>query len=234
MGINTPKKNRIDQNVADQLLIDGINKNAPTIQSIAIGGVSETTKDIVATLQSRIDSANAVSSSRATWQAAVQADRANHDKTRAYVSGLRQALLVAFAGKVDTLAQFGLTGRKTPVVSPDELVARTAQALATRKARHTMGKKQKAEIKGTVAPAAPAIEAPPAPTPIPTPPAAPAPAPVSPATVQTAPTASPAPAPVSPAPAQAAAPSSPVPSVTPASTTPPAIPVAPTTPTHGA
>ena len=237
MGINTPKKNRTDETAADQLLIDGLTKNASTIQSIVIGGVSATTKDIVATLQSRIDSARAVSSARASWLAAVQADRAERDKTKTYVSGLRQALLVAFVGQVDTLAEFGLTGRKTAVVSPEEQVARAAQAKATRVARHTMGKKQKSQIKGTVAPAAPVISAASAPTPIPTPPAAPAPAPVSPAPVQTAPTAppaAPAPTPLIAAPVQAAPPTSPVPPVTPAAPTPPEPPVTPTTPTHAA
>ena len=208
MGSNTPKKNRNDETAADQNLIDGLNKHAATIPSIVIGGASITTKDIVATLQSRIDSAKAAPSTRATWQAAVQADRAERDKTKTFVSGLRQALLVAFAGQVDTLADFGLTARKPRVVTPEQKLAAAAKAKATRAARHTMGKKQKAAIKGTVAPTAPAPAAPSAPTPNPTPPAAPAPAPVPPAPVQAAPTAppaAPAPAPVPPAPAQAAA-----------------------------
>jgi hypothetical protein len=80
--------------------------------------------------------------------------------------------LVFFAGQVDALSDFGLTGRKTPVVSPETRVAAANKAKATREARHTMGKKQKAAIKGTVAPTAPATTAP-APTPVATPPAPP-------------------------------------------------------------
>ncbi len=235
MGSNTPNHNRTDEITADQRLIDGLNKNASTITFMVIGGATETTKDIVATLQSRIDSAKAASSTRATWLTAVEADQALRDKTKTYVSGLRQALLVAFAGQTDTLADFGLTARKQRVVTPEAKVAAAAKAKATRAARHTMGKKQKAAIKGTVAPTTPAIAAPSAPTPSPTPPEAPAPAPVPPAPAQTAPTAppaAPAPAPVPPAAKQAAPatpPAAPAPTpVTPApAQTAPASPAAP-------
>jgi hypothetical protein len=169
MRTNTPKKNRTDETTSEQTLIDGLNKHAAAIQAIAIAGASVTTKDIVATLQSRIDSAKAALSTRATWLTAVQADRAVRDKTKTFVSGLKQALLVAFAGQIDTLADFGLTGRKTTVLTPEEKLVRAAKARATRAARHTMGSKQKAEIKGMVAPTALASPAPSAPTPSPTP-----------------------------------------------------------------
>jgi hypothetical protein len=76
---------------------------------------------------------------------------------------MRQALLVAFADQVDVLADFGLTGRKTRVVTPEEKVTAAAKARATRAARHTMGKRQKAAIKGALEPsaseAAPAVPA---------------------------------------------------------------------------
>jgi hypothetical protein len=214
MGSNIPKKNRIDQTAAEQTLIDGLNKHATVIPSIVINGASVTTKDIVATMQSRIDTAKAAQSTRATWQTAVQADHAERDKTKTFVSGLKQALLVAFAGQVDTLADFGLTGRKVRVVSPEEKLAAAQKAKATRAARHTMGSKQKSAIKGTVAPTTPAPAVPAAPTPIATPPAAPAPAPVTPAPVQAAP-ATPT--------AVTVAPTTPTPPVTPA---------APATPAH--
>jgi hypothetical protein len=192
MGSNTPKKNRTDETTSEQMLINGLNKHATTIPSVAIAGASVTTKDIVATLQARIDSARAVLSTRATWQAAVQADRTERDKTKTFVSGLKQALLVAFAGQIDTLADFGLTGRKITVLTPEEKLVRAAKAKATRAARHTMGSKQKAGIKGTVAPTAPASPAPSAPTPSPTPPAPPTAAPVPTSVDPTAPATPPA------------------------------------------
>ena len=113
MGSNTPNHNRTDGITADQRLIDGLNKtsvDAPT--PTVIGGATETTQDIVATLQSRIDAARAASSTRATWLAAVEADQALRDKTKTYVSGLRQALTRGLRrSNRHAYADFGLTRR---------------------------------------------------------------------------------------------------------------------------
>jgi hypothetical protein len=170
MGINTPKRNRPDESAADQRLIDGFNRNGAAIPPILIAGTTATTNDIIATLQGRIDASRQVLSARATWQAAVQADRLEQEKTKRFLSGLRQTLLVAFDGKIDTLADFGLAPRRVHVATPEENLARTQKILATRAARHTMGSKQKAAIKGTVSPrpapsASPVVTAPPVSTP---------------------------------------------------------------------
>jgi hypothetical protein len=137
-----------------------------------VGGVVHTTNDIVATLQSRLDSASAVLSTRATWQTAVKTEKTLRDTTKTLVSAVKQGLLVSFAGQLDTLADFGLTERAKPVRTPEEKLAAAARAKATRAARHTMGSKQKAEIKGTVTPIAPVTTAP-APGPTPTTPPVP-------------------------------------------------------------
>jgi hypothetical protein len=84
------------------------------------------------TIQSRIDSAETVLSTRATWLAAIQADRALQDKTKPLVVGLRQALLVAFAGQIGELADFGVTPRCTSS-HPN---SRSAQPFFEKVARH--------------------------------------------------------------------------------------------------
>jgi hypothetical protein len=178
MASNSPKKNRPEQSAAEQKLIDGFNKHAQTITSFVIAGATMQTKDIISNLQALIASATTVQTTRATWQSAVKADKGERTKLQTFVSGVKQALLVAFAGSIDTLADFGLTARKVAVRTPEEKLAAAAKAKATREARHTVGKKVKASIKGTVPTTAPA-----------TPPAASAP------TAATAPVPSPAPAP---------------------------------------
>jgi hypothetical protein len=131
---------------------------------MVINGVMQTTKDIVATLQSRVDSARTVLSTRATWQTAIRTDQELRDTTKTYVSGVKQGLLVAFTAQLDTLSDFGLTARAKHVATPEEKIAAAAKAKATRAARHTLGPKQKAAIKGTVPVTAPAPPAAPAPT----------------------------------------------------------------------
>ena len=87
---------------------------------------------------------------RAAWQAAVQAAKDERTKTKALVAGLRQALLTAFAATPDTLADFGLTPRKKPVVKAQTKATAATKAKATRKALGTKGKKQKKAAKKAV------------------------------------------------------------------------------------
>jgi hypothetical protein len=159
--------NRTQQQTGDQKLIDGLKKHEATVPSLVIGGSSLKTADIIGILQTRINAASAAVSTRATWQTGVKADRDERAKTKTFVSGLRQALQVAFAGSIDALTDFGLKPRKTRVSTPEQKAAAAAKAKATRAARHTMGTKQKAKVKGAVVPSpAPAI--PPSPTTAPT------------------------------------------------------------------
>jgi hypothetical protein len=179
--------NRTQQQTVDQKLIDGLKKHEQTLTFLVIGGTSLKTVDLIGILQARIDSANTAVSTRATWQTGVKADQDERAKTKTIVSGLRQALLVAFAGSIDTLADFGLKPRKQPAPrTPEQKAAAVAKAKATRAARHTMGTKQKAQVKGTVPQAVPAT--PPAPATAPT-----APKPAEPIATGPAPVATPHP-----------------------------------------
>jgi hypothetical protein len=149
--------NRAEQQTGDQNLIDGLKKHQQTLTSLVIGGTSLNTVDLIGILQARIDARNNAVSTRATWQTGVKADQDERAKTKTIVSGLRQALLVAFAGSIGVLADFGLKPRRPPASrTPEEKAAAVAKAQATRAARHTMGTKQKAKVKGTVPQAVPA------------------------------------------------------------------------------
>jgi hypothetical protein len=147
--------NRPARQAVNQKMIDGLNKHSQAIPSLIIAGTTYKLSDIITTLQARLAGANLVLSTKAAWQTAVKADIDEREKTKVFFSGLRQALQVAFAGSIDSLADFGLTPRKVRVVSPDEKLQAAAKAKATRAARHTMGKKQKLAITGTAS-AAPA------------------------------------------------------------------------------
>jgi hypothetical protein len=176
--------NRTNQQLGDQHLIDGLTKHASSLPSLTILGTTLKTTDIITTLQARLASASTVITTRATWQNAVKTDKAERASTKAFVSAVRQAVLLAFAGQIDVLADFGLKPHKTRAPrTPAQKAAATAKAKATRAARHTMGSKQKASIKGTVPATAPETAPSPAPAPAPSPspasPASPAPAPAA-------------------------------------------------------
>ena len=162
---SNPKSNHIQQQAADQALSDGLTKNSSTLAFFLIGSKSVQTSDIIKALQTRIAAANTVQSTRATWQAAVKANADERASSRTLVLGVTQVLQVMYGGSIDTLAEFGLKPRKVPApLTPEQRVAKAAKAKATRAARHTMGTKQKAKVKGTVTtivtPASPAAPPP--------------------------------------------------------------------------
>ena len=133
-----------------QKTIDGLKKHEGTLSSLILGGTTSSTADLVAALQFRLDAANAVDSAHAAWRAAVRADYEARAHTKVLLSDLRQTLLAAFRGSIETLADFGLVGRKPRVISPETLVVAAQKARATRAARHTMGKRQREAIEGTL------------------------------------------------------------------------------------
>ena len=182
------KINRTEEQTGDQNLIAGLEKHTAALPSVMIGGASYPTDAIVATLKSRIATATTVVSTRATWQAAVQADRDERTKTKTFVSGIRQALLVAFAGSVSSLADLGLTPRKAAAPrTPQQKAASAAKAKATRAARNTMGSQQKKAVKGNVT----GVTVTPVVAGTPTTPTTPAPSPASPAPGAAAPATAP-------------------------------------------
>jgi hypothetical protein len=179
--MNPKLTNRLDQETADQKLIDGFSKHGATMASIVIDGTSYKTPDVITIVQGLVNSAKAVVSSRATWQTNVAADIDERTKQKTFMSGLRKSLLVAFGGSIDVLADFGLAPPKarTPL-TPAQKQAAAAKGKATRAARHTMGAKQKAQITGATAASLPSGDATKVPATSPaTPPPASPPAPVA-------------------------------------------------------
>jgi hypothetical protein len=142
--------NRTLNQFDERSLASGLQKNAQKLSSLFIHGTAMPVADLVALLQKRIDSGDHVTLSRAAWLQSVREDGALREETHALVMSIRQALQAAFANSTDTLAEYGLKPRRTRTRTAEQQVAAAAKAKATRAARHTMGSKQRAQIKGTV------------------------------------------------------------------------------------
>jgi hypothetical protein len=146
--------NRPGKQAVLQKYVDGFNKHSASLPTMQVAGTLYKTADLITIIQARLALSNSVQTTKAAWQSAVKLDE-DDPKTRIFYSGLRQAIQAAFAGSIESLADFGLAPRKAHVLTADEKVQSAAKAKATRTARHTMGKVQKQAIKGTV-PTAPA------------------------------------------------------------------------------
>lgn len=200
----TTKKptNRTAINGEDQQVIAGIKQDLQSLSSFPLGGTTFTPTSLVAFIQSRIDAANAVAVAKANWLNAVKTYDAINAQATVVVRELKAMVIATYGSGSQKLADFGFNAVVRTPLTPAQKVERAAKAAATRKARGTMGAKQKKAITGaTAAAASPPASPTPAPAPAVTPPAAPAPAPAQPP-APPAPAAAPAaPANASPAPA---------------------------------
>ncbi len=168
---------RVVKDVADQKMLVGIQQYLSKIPAIAVGAKSFAPADLVTVLQERIASSQAVQTATAARSAAVQADRDKRTQTAPVVGALKRVVQGMFPGSPDILAVFGLQPHKAGTKTVATKAAAVEKTLATRKARHTMGAKQKEGIKGTPPSASTGSEATRAPvtepvvTPAPVPPA---------------------------------------------------------------
>jgi hypothetical protein len=142
--------NRPTTQARDAQIILGIQKNLQHVSSLSIGGTTFTPDALVKLVQGHIDLINAIAASRATWHSQVVSGQALSAQLTPILRGLRQYVINANGETSPVLADFGFTAPKKRVLTPDEKAAAAVKAKATRKARNTMGKVQKKNVKGTV------------------------------------------------------------------------------------
>lgn len=143
-----PTRNRTTTQARDAQVLHGLESALSTVSTVPAGGVYYTPASLGALVQSRIDAAHAVAVAKAQWLDAVHAYEAIDGTATVAVRGLRQYVTNAFGENSPVLAEFGFAPPARTVLTPEQKAAAVAKRAATRKARHTMGKKQKLAITG--------------------------------------------------------------------------------------
>jgi hypothetical protein len=135
--------------------IAGVKKHFAAVPTLALDGTAMTPDDVTAELQAAIDAADAAASVEKAFHDAVAAKHAAFAKTTARLRSLKALVQNQLGNSEEVLGDFGFSNTKPR--TPDEATkaAAVAKRAATRAARHTMGKRQKAPIKGAVAAAVP-------------------------------------------------------------------------------
>jgi hypothetical protein len=148
-------------------LVQGV--NSLTDATFTLDGQTYMKAAVLAPLNACTAAIAATATAHSSWTAAVQAERTAVAAATAMIAVLKPYLKVRLGKSNPTLkSQFGVAPAKAAKKPVAVKSAAIAKAKATRTARHTMGTKQRASIKGTVAaPAAPAPETPPATPPAP-------------------------------------------------------------------
>jgi hypothetical protein len=142
MGAFITKGNKV---LADRAMMAGVEKHIDG--PIMLDGARYTPNALRDMLTERVELSEAVVAAKALWQEAVRREKENANRTKRVHALLRKALHVMF-GKDDVLLHdFGMTPHKErrPLSSEEKIVV-IAKILATRAARHTMGKRQREKI----------------------------------------------------------------------------------------
>lgn len=142
--------NRTKTQARDAQVIVGVQKHLQNVSSLPLGGTTYTPVDLVKLVQSRIDSANTTSTTKANWHSTVVADKTLNAQLTPVIRALRQYVINVYGASSPVLADFGFAPPKKATRTPEQKAASAAKAAATRKARHTMGPKQKKNVKGGV------------------------------------------------------------------------------------
>jgi hypothetical protein len=148
-GITQPNKNAAL--VLDQKAMAGVDKYFTSVAKVTIAGNDYTPAQLKAVLQAEVDAVHALDAARGSVNQQVTDTRKASAQARTMRKELRDYILGTYGSSaVQMLEDFGMSvpkpGKRTARAKADAADA----AKATREARHTLGKKQKKGIKGTV------------------------------------------------------------------------------------
>ena len=141
-----------EKSVIDGLraLAQGLETYLPN-ESFFYASESHTGAEVIAEVRSLLANGTALLSARAALKdAARDFQEACVDKAP-FLAARREMLQLAYSNDTGKLAEFGLAPlRHRAPPTTEEILLRNAKALSTRKERRTMGKRQRAAIKGNV------------------------------------------------------------------------------------
>jgi len=144
--------NRATQQDLYRKIVLAIGKYLTGVTQVTLAGTSFTPAQLVSFYTNLIALADAATAAKAALISAVKANDAGQAQSKAVQDAFKSFILGMFAGQVGTLADFTFSPRKVATVDAATKAEAVTKMLATRAARHTLGKNQKKDVKGTVTP----------------------------------------------------------------------------------
>ena len=139
-----PKKSQLTKRTAAAGVIAGLEKRWHAGARIRVHGKDYSREELVALFRSQIEALEAIRLARIALSVAVASERGIARQVQSRMANLRDAVTMAFGSPPDVLADFGWKAPRKP--GPKTVAAKRAGAeklRATRKARGTMGKRQR-------------------------------------------------------------------------------------------
>ena len=131
-------------------LIAGVSKHLTTTTPVVLLGSSSTPTEITTKLQSIVSLRADVDAAKAATKAKLAVEAADMPSLRIFMNAFVTYVKAAYGASPDVLADFGIHPKPRAPLTIQAKAAAAAKRASTREARHTMGTKQKAAVKGDV------------------------------------------------------------------------------------
>jgi hypothetical protein len=129
--------------------IDGMNALLTDVTVVYVNGRAVPRAQVLETLNSRVTAAEATKAARLALHKAIENEQAAEAQARPLRASLKLVVQARFGTNSPQVQSFGFSQNKRPKTPAATKAAAVEKSKATRQARHTMGPKQKAPIKGT-------------------------------------------------------------------------------------
>jgi hypothetical protein len=144
------EKKKTDVIATYQQASNGVTEYLPN-RTLVLNGQTVTSEAVVGLLQEQIDAIQASAAAHTAWLQAVAKERATTKTIGApLLAALRYYIAAMFGITSDEYLAFGFQPPKPRATSPTAKVVGAVKMRATRKARNTMGSKQRLAVIGTV------------------------------------------------------------------------------------
>jgi hypothetical protein len=127
-----------------------IDQLLPGIDPFVFDGRTVTRSALQQALQDRLDASRNTKAARLGFHKAVEQERLAEAAVSPLRASLKAFVLTRFGKNSPQVQAFGFTQNKRPSRSAKSKALAVDKGIATRKARHTMGKQQKKAVKGDV------------------------------------------------------------------------------------
>jgi hypothetical protein len=144
-----PRHAKSTKVVRDRSMLAGLKKHSELLSRAIVGGILKSPAAVAARFQAHLEALDEVAAKHAAWRAALSHEERLEKELKKLMKTVGLQLTSVYGDDSPTLRDFGLAPRKNVKISAEKMVVTVAKRNATRKARHTMGKKQKKAIKGT-------------------------------------------------------------------------------------
>jgi len=146
-----PRTSQLTRGQRASKVISGVEKRFPRRETYLLDGKPYSRDEIVAVFRDAVDALGAIQAARAALAAAIAKERATARRVQALMPRIVAYVGERFGSSADVFADFGWKLPKKP--GPKTTAAKLAglvKGQATRKARRTMGKRQRKQVKGWV------------------------------------------------------------------------------------